>query len=164
MKKLLNIQVPVIAAILLIISGCTVQPIDVSDEIQAANDAFMEAFNAGDMEAVAMKYTENAKLFPENTGIVQGRETIQTFWGGASEMGVAKAELKTTVAEGFGETAIEEGTYTLYAAGDIQIDKGKYIVIWKKVDGKWLIDKDIWNTNNPPPPPPAPEKEELVTE
>jgi len=57
--------------------------------------------------------------------------------------------LETTSADGFGNNAIEEGKYTLYADGDIIIDEGKYIVTWVKVDGKWLIDRDIWNSSNP---------------
>ena len=29
------------------------------------------------------------------------------------------------------------------------VDNGKYIVIWKKVDGKWLLHLDIYNTSMP---------------
>ena len=55
-------------------------------------------------------------------------------------------------------TAIEEGKYTLYAENEMVIDKGKYIVIWEQVEGKWLLDRDIWNTSNPvPTPDPDPE-------
>jgi len=24
---------------------------------------------------------------------------------------------------------------------------GKYVVIWKLANGKWMLDTDIWNTN-----------------
>jgi len=149
MKKS-NLSILLLIPLLLLAIGCTQKPKDVSSEISAMNDAFMEAFNNGDMEAVAQKYTEDAKLFPENSDIVQGRETIRKFWGGATDMGVKKASLKTVTAEAYGNTAIEEGTYTLYADGDMAIDKGKYIVIWEKVDGNWLIKRDIWNSSNPP--------------
>jgi len=27
------------------------------------------------------------------------------------------------------------------------VDDGKFIVIWKKVKGKWLRYQDIWNSN-----------------
>ncbi len=121
-----------------------------SDEISRANDEFMKAFNKGDMEAVAQYYTENGKLFPANSEIIAGRENIEAFWSVAPEMGVKKAKLETTTAEGFGNTAIEEGRYTLYTDDDAIIDVGKYIVTWQKVDGKWLMDRDIWTTNNPP--------------
>jgi hypothetical protein len=31
------------------------------------------------------------------------------------------------------------------------LDRGKYIEIWTKVDGKWLIHRDIWNSSLPQP-------------
>ena len=149
MKQRTLLQILVGLAIFLFTVSCNQQPFDVSNEISEANKAFMESFNSGDMAAVALNYTEGAKLFPANSEIIEGRETIEAFWGGAAEMGVRKANLETTTADGFGNNAIEEGKYTLYADGDIIIDEGKYIVTWVKVDGKWLIDRDIWNTNNP---------------
>jgi uncharacterized protein (TIGR02246 family) len=147
---------------LFILAACTPQPVDVSSEIAEANASFMEAFNNGNFEAMAQLYTENGKLLPSNSDAIQGRENIKAFWTGAGEMGVAKAKLETIAAEGFGNTAIEEGRYTLYAEGDMVIDEGKYIVIWKKVEGQWLLDKDIWNTNYPLPEPPPAEKEIIM--
>lgn len=148
MKKRTLLQILAALGIFLFAVSCNQQAIDVSNDISEANKAFMESFNSGDMAAVALNYTEDAKLFPANSEIIQGREKIKAFWGGATEMGVRKANLETTTADGFGNYAIEEGKYTLYAGGDIIIDEGKYIVTWLKVNGKWLIDRDIWNTNN----------------
>ncbi len=159
MKKSTFLQILTTLVILFFIAGCAQQPIDVSGEISDANITFMEAFNGGDMNALAQCYTEDAKLFPPNSEMVQGREMIETFWGGALEMGVKKAKLETISADGFGNTAIEEGKYTLFADGDIIIDEGKYIVIWEKVDDKWFLDRDIWNTSKPVPEPPEPEPE-----
>lgn len=134
---------------LLFIMSCTQQPVNLSDEISEVNNEFMEAFNSGDMNAVAQHYTENGKLFPANSEIIAGRQNIEAFWSGAPEMGVKKVKLETTIAEGFGNTAIEEGKYTIYTDGEVIIDAGKYIVTWKKVDGKWLMDRDIWTTSYP---------------
>jgi len=59
--------------------------------------------------------------------------------------------METVKAEAFGKIAIEEGRYKLLVEGDQVVDQGKYIVTWEKVDGKWKIQRDIWNTNNPAP-------------
>ena len=150
MKKRTLFQIPAILVGFLFIVSCAQQPVNVSDEISEANNAFMEAFNSGDMNAVAQHYTENAKLFPANSDIIAGRENIETFWSDALEMGVKKVKLETTTAEGFENTAIEEGKYTLYTDGEVIIDEGKYIVTWEKIDGTWLIDRDIWTTSYPP--------------
>jgi hypothetical protein len=26
--------------------------------------------------------------------------------------------------------------------------EGKYVVVWKHVDDKWMLDSDIWNMNS----------------
>lgn len=150
MRKTRLIKALFLLTALILFICCSRQPVDVSTEISEANRVFMESFNKGDMAAVAESYTVNAKLYPASSGIIEGRKNIESFWSGAGQMGVKKAALETIKADGYGTTAIEEGKYTLYTEGDIIIDEGKYIVTWEKVDGKWLIDRDIWNTNYPP--------------
>lgn len=163
MKKTTMFPILLILTGLFLSTGCTMQPVDVSSDIREANKSFTEAFNTGGIDAMAQLYTENGRLFPPNSEMIEGRENIKAFWSGAGEMGVAKAQLETISAEAFGNTAIEEGRYTLFAEGDIVIDEGKYIVIWKKVDGKWLLDRDIWNTSYPMPEI-VPEEVEIVIE
>ena len=93
-----------------------------------------------------------------NEDILSFEEIIEVTKNGV-EMGVKKVLLETTPATGFGNTAIEEGKATLYAEGDVIIDVGKYIVIWEKIEGKWFLHRDIWNTSMPVPEPPEPEPE-----
>jgi uncharacterized protein (TIGR02246 family) len=133
----------------LIFNSCTQGPIDVTSEIEEANKGFMEAFNNGDANALAMKYTSNAKLYPSNSDVIEGHEAIEEFWNGAMNMGLKKILLETVTAESFGNIAIEEGRSTVYVEDDQIVDRGKYIVTWKKEDGQWKLHKDIWNTNNP---------------
>ncbi len=159
MKKSTFLQIITALVVTFFISSCVQQPVDVTGEISDANTVFMEAFNSGDMHALAQCYTEDAKLFPPNSEIVQGREMIEAYWGGGVEMFVKKVMLEITSATGFGNTAIEEGKATIYAEGDVIIDVSKYIVIWEKIDGKWFLHRDIWNTSMPVPEPPEPEPE-----
>ena len=122
---------------------------DFKEEIIEANKGFMSAFNANSPEGMGQVYTENAKLYPANSDIIEGRKAVEGFWGSIFEMGITKAKLVTNEVEGFGETAVEEGAYSLYDSNDELLDEGKYIVIWKKVNGQWKYDKDIWNTSIP---------------
>lgn len=139
----------------LLFNSCTQGPIDVTGEIEEANKGFMEAFNNGDANAVAKNYTTNAKLYPSNSDVIEGQEAIEEFWNGVMNMGIKKALLETVTAESYGNIAIEEGRYKLYAEGDQLIDQGKYIITWKKEDGQWKLHQDIWNTTNPAPQPRA---------
>lgn len=149
MKKRALHQAIALVAVFFLISGCGTQPVDVSDEINQANKAIMDSFIEGDLEGLTMAYTENAKLFPANSPVIEGREDIRAYWEGATGMGISKVDLQTMSAEAYGNTAIEEGKYALYAEGDFLVDEGKYIVIWEKVDGSWHLAKDIMNTSMP---------------
>ncbi len=139
----------------LIFNSCTQGPTDVTSEITEANKGFMEAFNNGDANALAKYYTIDAKLYPSNSDVIEGQEAIEGFWNAAMNMGIKKAHLETVTAEGYGDFAIEEGRYKLYAPGDILIDHGKYFVTWEKQGNEWKLHKDIWNTSNPAPQPRA---------
>ena len=123
---------------------------DVKDAIIQCNDRFLDAFNNGNAKGVAMNYVDEAKLLPPNSDAVQGIENIEAFWQGAMNMGIKTAKLETLQAEGYGNTAIEEGRYKLYLENGQMADHGKYIVIWRKTDEGWKLDLDIWNSSNPP--------------
>ena len=139
----------------------TSAPGDVSADIEAANSQFMAAFNQGDAAGVAAAYTADAKLYPPNMDMLQGREAIAAFWQAPIDGGISKAELTTVSATGFGDLAHEIGTYKLYA-GDQVADQGKYLVIWKKEGGQWKLHEDIWNSSLPVPQPVA--EEQTATE
>ncbi|TFH38562.1 MAG: DUF4440 domain-containing protein [Bacteroidia bacterium] len=151
MKKKVFIRICAAMAAFFLITGCVPQPVDVSGEISVANKSLMDSFIKGDIESLTMAYTENAKLFPTNSPVIEGKENIRAYWEGATSMGITKVDLETLSAEAFGNTAIEEGKYALFVEGDFIVDEGKYIVIWEKVDGKWLLAKDIMNTSLPAP-------------
>jgi ketosteroid isomerase-like protein len=124
----------------------------VTNEIKQANESFLAAFNSGDTKALATNYTENAKLYPANSEVLEGTQAIEGFWGAVMKMGIKKAQMETVTAQQIGNIAIEEGRYKLFVEGDIMVDQGKYLVTWEKVNGQWKIARDIWNTNNPAPP------------
>jgi ketosteroid isomerase-like protein len=116
-------------------------------EIENANKKFVDAFAKNDSQSIANLYAENAKAFPPNGAIVEGRKNIQDFWKGARDSGISKFELTTTEFEKSGNTAYEVGNYTLFGSDGKAIDDGKYIVIWKKIGKNWFLYRDIWNSN-----------------
>ncbi|MBM3241436.1 DUF4440 domain-containing protein [Candidatus Poribacteria bacterium] len=119
--------------------------------IMSVNEEFMAAISSGDAAGLAALYTKEAQLLPPNSEMVNGREAVEAFWATELDAGIKKAVLETIEVEGTGDTAHEIGKYTLFAEGDVIIDKGKYTVIWKKVDEQWKLHRDIWNSSMPPP-------------
>jgi len=119
------------------------------DAIVAAQEQFMTAFGNSDDAALAALYTEDAQLMPSNSDFVSGNEAVQAFWKSVFDMGITNATLETLEVEGMGDTAYEVGKYTLFTEGEQVADSGKYIVIWKMMDGQWKLHRDIWNTSMP---------------
>jgi ketosteroid isomerase-like protein len=77
-----------------------------------------------------------------------GRENIQRAISGIINSGVTKIDIKTKAVFGTEDLLAEEGEVTIYVK-DKAVAEGKYIVLWKKVDGKWKLFRDIANSNSP---------------
>jgi ketosteroid isomerase-like protein len=133
-----------LAALMNTVSAQTARPIDAG--IIAANKVFMQAFAAG-ATSMGDLYSTDAQLFPPGGAVVNGNTAIGPVWKGAFDSGVKKATLETTTTEKAGDRIIETGEYTLAGADGTTLDKGKYIVIWKKEGGNWKLYRDIWNTS-----------------
>jgi len=127
----------------------------IRETIDLANLKFGEFVRKGDTKSLASLYTKDACLLPTSSGIVKGRKAIEEFWGGViAGMGLKEIELKTVEVIGEGDAATEMGEYMLKLEPRGQkpaVDKGKYIVLWKKTPEGWKLHWDIWNTSLRPP-------------
>jgi uncharacterized protein (TIGR02246 family) len=124
---------------------------DYKKQIEAANAEFAAAYARGDAKAVAAMYTERAHVFPPNSELVKGRADIEKFWQGAMDGGIKGVAVKTSEVEAFGDALVEEGTYTLFGKDGAALDKGKYLVLWHRVEGAWKLHRDCWNSSEPAP-------------
>lgn len=116
------------------------------DVILAANQKFMKTFSEG-ATTMGSHYTSDATIYPPGGEAVSGDTAIGEFWKGAYGMGIKRAKLETVEAEPTGDQIVEVGKYTLYGDGDAELDKGKYMVVWKQEKGAWKLHRDIWNTS-----------------
>lgn len=164
MKKTTKVLsgIALISLFCILFGSCAKGPVDVSVEIKKANKVFMTAVSSRDTSALRALYTSDAKLFPANSDVVEGPQAIVGFWNAVMGMGIQKAEFETVTAQRIGDIAIEEGKYKLYVAGDHMVDQGKYMVTWKNEDGKWKVQRDIWNNSTPAPQPRAMAKDTVM--
>jgi uncharacterized protein (TIGR02246 family) len=109
----------------------------------------MALFEKRDAKGVAELYTDDGMLLPPGSPTVQGREQIEKFWKTVMDSGVTKVTLETLEAEGFGDTAFERGKYALWNKEAKELAKGHYLVIWKRIAGKWKLHRDTWNSSAP---------------
>ncbi len=120
-------------------------------EIGATNRIFEQEVAAKrNVEALDRVYTRNARILPPGAAMVEGRENIKTFWRSAIEaLDVASVKLETLDFQTLGEGGIEIGQATLmFRAAATPPAVMKYVVVWKREDGAWKWDVDIWNPNS----------------
>ena len=117
--------------------------------IALANKKFEEAHLRGDAAAIAAQYTEDAQLLWEDREIITGRKAIEAEW--RKDMGGPgrKATVTSTEVEEHGDWAFESGTFLVTSSEGKTIYDGKYICIWKRVNGEWKIYRDMGNKNAP---------------
>ena len=118
------------------------------DQILSNVKEFSASVMASDYEALTMAYTEDAKLFPTNQEIIEGHEAIRKFWDQPEGFQTKYHKIMAVEIKILGDEAYDYGYYegtTLKPDGTEINWKGKYVVIWKKVDQDWKIYLDIWN-------------------
>jgi ketosteroid isomerase-like protein len=122
--------------------------------IDSTNAVFAGLVSRGDSAGLAAMYTADAKMMGSNMPAASGTAAIKSAFGGMFSM-MGTVDLKPTVVDVWGnaDMLVEEGTYTMSQKGK-EIDRGKYIVLWKMEDGKWKLFRDIFNSDLPPMAPP----------
>ncbi len=120
-------------------------------EIEATNHNFMDFVSKSDSISVANCYTVDAKSMAPNGPALVGRKNIQTGFSGMINSGINQLVLTTINVWGDETLLAEEGVFTIGMKGGKQVDKGKYIVVWKKEDGKWKMFRDCYNSDMPAP-------------
>ena len=111
-------------------------------EVQAASNQWIANFNAGDVDAIADAYLEDAIMRAEGTafGVVEGRENIRTFWDvlinvfGAADLQYQRRHIRVlsdTVA-----IVTSDWSMNLFAG---LIYQEKWV---KQANGEWLLQSD----------------------
>lgn len=125
--------------------------------ISGMSQAFEDHMRKGDTAAVAAMYAEDGVILPPNHARVQGRAGIAAFM---KEMTDAGYSLKLTPMDEWieGALGVRSGSYIVLDKDQKEVDHGKWMEVWRKGDdGKWLMVRDMWNSDDPPPPPPPTE-------
>lgn len=120
----------------------------IEEEINKANAAFCSAIASGDANALRPSYSDNPWFMVPNEEPIKGLDAVVGAVQGLIDNGITGISLTTVEVNHLGDTAIEIGEYNL-SAGDAVADRGKYMVVWKNIDGNWCIHRDMINTSLP---------------
>lgn len=132
--------------------------------LQAVDEVFVKAYNSGDVATVVAQYDEHAVLQAPGSPEAVGKAAIRTFFA-ADIPEAAKAGAKFVLNPGAsggvsGDLGWSAGTFLVKDKDGKVLDKGKYLSVSRKVNGKWLYIRDMWNSDAaaPAPEPAAPAK------
>jgi uncharacterized protein (TIGR02246 family) len=119
---------------------------DLRAQIAKVAQAWEQAYNAGDAAGVAALYTTDAKLMVPGHESGSDPGAVQKLIAGDIALG-GKLTLKTGDVVGFGDYALETGSWVANSPDGKHLDHGPYLTLYKKADGGWKIYRDIWNSS-----------------
>ena len=125
---------------------------DAKKEIAELNKQFEDAVSKSDSVSITNLYAEDAKWMNPNAPTVVGKKALVSELSKLLNAGIASAKLNTVDVWGDENYVTEEGNFQLYAKDGTQIDKGRYLVLWKRVDGKLMFFRDMFSSDLQPAP------------
>lgn len=146
-----------IAAATLLITAFLAGPVlagSAQQEIDALNAKWVAAFAARDYAAIeSLMAPDSLLLVPGNPPIEGAKAVVETWksWGELANVTITFGAQRVEAAAS-GELAYDYGAYDFGFDTDNGpfAEKGKYIVVWKKIDGAWKVAADIFNNNTAP--------------
>lgn len=105
----------------------------------------MACYNAGDFIGLSNSYSEDCRLMAPGSPMVTGRDATAKMLQTDHESGFKT--IKSVVEEvgnAGGNVIYSRGLYTFYTADGKEGDTGKYIALWRRVDGHLYLYTDIF--------------------
>jgi uncharacterized protein (TIGR02246 family) len=144
---------PIVFATLLSLSAPFAYAGDTRVEIEAVVAEMQAIANRGDSKAIADLYTADAQFLPEGSDPIKGRAAIAKYFQGGFDAGFGNIRFKTLEVYSHGSTATEVGEYDWGNKEGVSVDHGKYIVVYLKVGGRWMLHRDMSTSSVPPTKP-----------
>lgn len=152
-----------VAAGLLALAGCTPSAPDASsskadeEAMRKGTEAWVAAYSAGDVDAILALYADDAVVMPPGASPMTDPNALRAFF--TTDIAISAGtvfELGESTAGTSGNLGWHAGVFAVKDTSGNTVASGKYVEVWRKQDGKWLILRDMWNTDAPAPPAGAP--------
>jgi uncharacterized protein (TIGR02246 family) len=156
MKLLKTAAVLAAAATLVTLAACKPAAPSAQDieAAKAVNGAWIEQYNAGNADAVADLYWEDASFLEPGRPAHVGRDAIRAAIAAGIEA-AKSAGLTNTNEDGpvqiSGNIAWQQGTYKVTNAAGATLETGKYLSVLEKRGDQWRLLRDTYNSDGAPP-------------
>lgn len=149
---------------------------------------YAAAYNRQDVEALQAMFAGNITFMPPNSSTVRGPESAAGFFRALFAEVHPELESEVTELGGEGGLAFAQGSFRVITqvpvpdddagdsedesedededAGEAEVetvesrDRGKWLIVVRKLAGAWRIEHLIWSSDLPPPAAPAPAADE----
>ncbi|HET8770446.1 MAG TPA: DUF4440 domain-containing protein [Gemmatimonadaceae bacterium] len=143
---------------LAVCSSCASVPMDSTaevDAVRARSEALAAAEAAMDFTTALTFWAPDAIVQPSGMPQIRGHEAIKDLYGGFTTMQVKSFEGTSSHIEASGDLAFDYGVNRLVLVGESgdMLDVGKYLAVWKKVDGEWMVAALSFTSDAPVPAP-----------
>jgi uncharacterized protein (TIGR02246 family) len=141
---------PMVCAAILFLSTPSARADDTRAAIEAVVAEMQAIANRGDSKAIAELYTTDAQFLPEGGDAIKGRAAIAKYFQGGFDAGFGNIRFKTLEVYSYGASATEVGEYDWGNKEGVSVDHGKYIVVYRRVGGRWMLHRDMSTSSVPP--------------
>lgn len=124
--------------------------------LRALDLAWSDTANRKDVDGTVSYMADDGETLAPNEPAARDKAAIKASWAkliALPGLSVHWEPLRVQVANS-GEIGYTSGVYTLSFTDDngkTVTDRGKYVEVWKKVDGKWKCSSDVYNSDVPLP-------------
>lgn len=130
--------------------------VEAADVLAAARSGWVAAYNAGDAEALARYFADDAVLLPAGEPARSGRPAVDAYLEQMLGEGAGTLEIVSHEVRSSGGLAVDRAAYAVAEGDGAARRTGKYVMVWQRdAEGAWKIVWDIWNGDARPPAPPA---------
>ncbi len=123
----------------------------VRTDMQALENTWAVALGAHDMETLMAFYDDKAVVLANNEPMIVGKEAIrksqEAAWAKEKEKRSYKFDVLDVYAEGNMVVEVGKTTY-MNAKGEVA-GTGKYMVLYEKRDGKYMVLREMYNNDMP---------------
>jgi len=123
--------------------------------LQAVDQEWVHAYNAGDVNKVASLYVKDAVLQPPGAPAAHGRSAIHVFF--AHDMAESQKAGITFHLTGHSDGGVSDdwgwcsGTYSVTDKSGKVVEVGKYLSVSRKESGAWRYVRNTWNLDGAVP-------------
>jgi ketosteroid isomerase-like protein len=118
----------------------------ISSTIEQKYQEFGKYMQSGDIDGLVQNlYTEDCKIYPPDGGVATGRKGVSEFVSGLLASGMI-VMIQPEEVEKLGDAVYDYGMAKVSNPQGEEVGIQRYMVIWKKEEGKWKIYRDFIKT------------------